>query len=338
VTKSKKIRSLAFLLLFPSHLTCSSPLSSFHCLCCRGLSHFVPLCECSGVVSATQRIKDAIVDVSLSRRYDLFPYVGYPTLTAIDFEAGYLDLCSKMLDHIQCPPAHQCMRGNYIPGNYSTWIGLCICNYQTSCQSLEKSFLATSLPYLLEPQSQSSFTPVHSTSTSHTLQERVITSDPHIDFSIRIAKNIFDAILKPNYQLLLVQSNTSSTSAPAAWDLCGSYYNICSFFLQKIACPAELQYSTPCGQEYNSTSPHYHPETGDYLYPHGKIQNATAYCRCGMMNVLDAKSFELVVTGLLSDVVNEEYTYLPSPVAPYSLAISSNPYKQLIQARQLLPL
>jgi hypothetical protein len=167
-------------------------------------------------------------------------------------------------------------------------------------------------------------------------QEWITSPDPHVDFSIRIAKNIFDALLKPNYQLLLVQPNSSTS--PQVWDLCGSYYNICTFFLQKIACPVDLQYSTPCGQPYNSTTPSYHSETGEYLYPHGKIQNVTSYCRCGEMNVLDARSFELVITGLLSQIVNEEYTYLPSPVAPYSLAISSDPYKQLIQARHVLPL
>lgn len=293
------------------------------------MSNFVHLCECEGVASATQRINDVIADVSVSRRYDLFPYLGYPTVTTVDFEAGYLDLCSKMMDHIQCPSAHRCMKGNYIPGNFSTWIGFCLCNYQTSCQSLEQSYLTSTFPYLVQSEFPSSRPQPSSSSSSS--QDRVSTSDPHVDFSFRIANNIFDAIMKPNYQPLLVQSSTS----PAVWDLCASFYNVCSSFLQKIACPADLQHPNVCSQEYNSSSPHYDSKTGEYLYPYGKIQNGTSYCGCGGMDMLD---LELVVTGLLSEIVNEEYTYIPSPVAPYSLAISSDPAKQLIQTKHIPPL
>lgn len=290
------------------------------------------------MITATQRIKDAIVDISLGRRYDLFPYTGYPTLSAIDFEDAYVDLCSKMMDHIQCPKVHQCMRANYIPENYSTWIGLCLCNYHVECDDLEQTYV-----------SSTSFTPVpvpdidsvsnlhhHHVHATPKTPYRVASPRPQVDFSVRIAKNIFDALLKPNYQLLLVRPNV--TSHQPLFDLCGSYYNICTFFLQKMACPTKLRYASPCGVKYNSSTPDFQPHSGEYLFPHGRIQNATSFCRCGNMNVLDARSFELVITGILSQTVNDLYTYLPSPTAPYNLAISSDPFKQLIQPRHILPL
>lgn len=297
------------------------------------------MCECGGLVAATLRIKDALVDISLSRRYDLLPYTGYPTLISIDFEAAYLDLCSKMMDHIQCPKIHRCMSGNLIPKNYSTWIGLCICNYYSSCKDLEENYLS-SLSYnpvsFHDVESPSTINPFDNKRSTQTTEYRAASPHHQVDFSVRIAKNIFDALLRPNYQLLLVRPNI--TSSNPMYDLCGSYYQICLFFLEKISCPVELQYSTPCGVKYNSSIPDYDPQSGEYLYPHGKIQNATSYCRCGNMNVLDSRSFELVITGILSQVVNEKYLYLPSPSAPYSLAISSDPYRQLIQPRHILPL
>jgi hypothetical protein len=275
------------------------------------------------------------------------------------------------MDHIQCPSSHRCIKGNEITTNFSSWMGICICNYHTSCEMIiqRSTRLSSSSASPLPPSPSSTLSHTsshlrskwqreetdwdglvppdglpdpdhdHDSRPSSSPQSLTHHREPQADFSVRIAKNIFDALLKPNYQLLLVQPNQSDTSH---WDLCGSYFNICSFFLEKIGCEPELRYSTPCGVfSSNSSSSQwssYHPISGEYLYPHGRIQNVTAYCRCGEMNVLDTRSFELVITGLLSQTVNEEYTYIPSSVAPYNLAISSDPFKQLIQARHIMPL
>lgn len=55
-------------------------------------------------------------------------------------------------------------------------------------------------------------------------------------------------------------------------------------------------------------------------------------CSCGDMigEQLSARSVEIVIDALLAETVQRDLAYVPQPTAPYSLVMSSNPYKQLL--------
>lgn len=93
-----------------------------------------------------------ITDVSLSTRYDLIPYTGYATVETIDFEQAYLDVCDKMLDHVNCNIHSREIKTNAIKGNYSTWDSKCECgnNYDVNTLQISKAvFDAVVNPMLL---------------------------------------------------------------------------------------------------------------------------------------------------------------------------------------------
>jgi fluoride ion exporter CrcB/FEX len=86
-----------------------------------------PVCTCGGNDFAGDRIKEVLVDTVLFRRYDLQPYLGYPTTNAIDFGFAYQHVCDRLLEHVNCPVDQRYSVGNIEPGNYSTFIGKCSC-------------------------------------------------------------------------------------------------------------------------------------------------------------------------------------------------------------------
>lgn len=85
------------------------------------------VCTCGAFSTSDVRINELIVDVSLQRRYDLYPYNGYTTLQPINFCEAYNDVCSKMLDHIQCPTKSRVINACDDNDDYTTWNGKCSC-------------------------------------------------------------------------------------------------------------------------------------------------------------------------------------------------------------------
>lgn len=79
------------------------------------------MCLCGTHDTSSARIQELIADVALCRRYDTLSYAGYVTLNTVDFGTAFEDMCEKMLDHVQCPEKYQCVSGNAVSMNYSTW-------------------------------------------------------------------------------------------------------------------------------------------------------------------------------------------------------------------------
>ena len=101
-------------------------------------------------------------------------------------------------------------------------------------------------------------------------------------------------------------------------DICISFQKVCQLFLNKINCPNQLKTIQSC----NSISlPN---------YPQGQIQDFIGQCSCGNIIVGNIRTYESIIDSLIMEKINREYLYLPSPIAPYSLIISSNPFKQFL--------
>ena len=83
-------------------------------------------CSC-GTFKASNRIEELITDHALFRRYDMIPYLGYITMPTIRFDLVYLDLCDRILEHIQCPQDKRFIVATTTTGDYSSWVGTCSC-------------------------------------------------------------------------------------------------------------------------------------------------------------------------------------------------------------------
>jgi fluoride ion exporter CrcB/FEX len=133
------------------------------------------------------------------------------------------------------------------------------------------------------------------------------------DSTQRIAEDVFDSIMKPNMQPLVTQPNPSL----AIWEPCSSYYNICQKFLDFIGCAASLRVVKTCG---NPTSE----------FPYGQLQYYNGVCSCGTMQMLYDRVRESIIDSVTAEFLNTNYLYIPPAQAPYTLTVSSNPYKQLL--------
>lgn len=85
-------------------------------------------CSCGDMDYSSTHIAELIIDTSLYLRYDLIPYIGYPSLIHINYCVAYNKVCRNLMDHIQCPNSNRNVHGcEDIDNPYSTWIGECSC-------------------------------------------------------------------------------------------------------------------------------------------------------------------------------------------------------------------
>jgi hypothetical protein len=133
------------------------------------------------------------------------------------------------------------------------------------------------------------------------------------DITDRIAEDIYDAIMSPNTQPLILQPNTTV----AYWETCSSYASLCNKFLEFIGCENSLRSVTTCG---NVTTEN----------PFGQIQFFQGTCQCGSITQLSARPQQAIITAMVSQNINNNYLYLAPAQAAYTLSVSSNPFKQLL--------
>lgn len=134
--------------------------------------------------------------------------------------------------------------------------------------------------------------------------------------------------MRPTYLPLIKKighttSTISKTTIPI-WDLCSSYYNICTSFLDRINCPNNLRLIQACSG--NSSN-----------YPHGVLEEIVGQCECGGLNLLNDRQFEVVIDAVIFERLNNKYLYIPPPNAAYSLVMSSSPFKQLTHPGRTIP-
>ena len=308
--------------------------------------------------STSSVIKDLIIKTLLTRRYDLVPYHGYITRKHINFEDSYIDICDKVLQHIQCPSMMRCIVGNNIYGNYLTWQGICLCSVKKSCER--------------QTSSTSSFSSSKSKSSDANYHP--------FDISDYISTIIFDTSLGSSYSSLLVSSSSLSSSSTTTlsslssslsstttttsaeekakhtdstttttWNVCWSYNKICAHFLHKMNCPLQLQTIYSCKnittypqlqqqqeqqqqqQQLSGQQQGQEHEYQRYDYQYGRIENITSICACGMLNTLNQRPLELVIEALSNELLHNQYNYIPSSQPPYTLMLKSNAFKQLTQ-------
>ncbi|RYH20030.1 hypothetical protein EON65_24855 [archaeon] len=145
----------------------------------------------------------------------------------------------------------------------------------------------------------------------------------NFDTTKRVAVDLFDSMIRPNQQSLIIVTNTSTgtnfsaNSSASTFDLCWSYSNVCTLFLNMIGCEAILRNVSTCGGVTAS-------------YPYGQVQFYNGICACGSLDLLADRVAGTVEDALSFELINNEYVYIAPPQAPYTLLVRSNPFNQLL--------
>ncbi len=124
-----------------NRIGCANELRTINGCSRRGIDQVASQCVC-GSHDASKRVQELITDVALARRYDLYNFTGYGTLTTVDYGSIFENVCSKMLEHVNCPVALKTNIGCEITRNYATWVGQCGCgsNYDLSLIIAEDTY------------------------------------------------------------------------------------------------------------------------------------------------------------------------------------------------------
>ena len=298
-------------------------------------------------------IRDLIVKTLLTRRYDLVPYYGYITRKYINFEDSYIDICDKVLQHIQCPTKMKCIVGNDIYGDYLTWQGICLCSVKETCErqtSSSKSndanyhpfdisdYISTIIFNTLLGSSYSSLlvssSPSLSTLSSPLSSTTTLSSSASASTTSTIAAKTTNSSAESKTKhsdspTTSTTSTTTSTTTDITWDVCWSYNNICAHFLHKMNCPIQLQTIHSC--KNFTTYQQFQQQQEHQRYDYFLYGNITSICACGMLNTLNQRPLELVIEALSSELLNNQYYYIPPSEPPYTLMLKSNAFKQLTQ-------
>ena len=142
-----------------------------------------------------------------------------------------------------------------------------------------------------------------------------------VDASAVVAGNLYNAIVGPVLSSLVTPQTAQTT---LMFDACSSYQAICGYFLDRIACPINLQIIGSCG---NVTAGN----------PFGQPQSYVGQCQCGpAMTFMSTQVLNSLVTGVTAAQVATDYLVIPSN-DPFILTVSSNPFRQLLYGQSSTP-
>jgi hypothetical protein len=121
----------------------------------KGLDEAVSRCTC-GDVEMGDTVQNIIINALLHQRGNMFPYMGFLTQGSINFCVGFEDLCDIALDNVQCEIGKRhkvgCSQyGNYPVGNYSTYVGQCICGREEDGFNLAEGVSTSLYKQLMVP-------------------------------------------------------------------------------------------------------------------------------------------------------------------------------------------
>ena len=97
----------------------------------NGMVDWVGMCQCASDHVAERMMMDSV----LFKHYNLLPLMGYRILPAIDYCISFEAVCSRLLDHIQCPPEARTLLSCSEARNYSTFVGTCQCGLSNSASA-----------------------------------------------------------------------------------------------------------------------------------------------------------------------------------------------------------
>ena len=188
-------------------INCPAPLRVNNPCGRLGISNFLGICECGLMLQGDTRVAELIIDALAYRRYDMLPYGGYLSAPVpASFCAIYEDVCRKHLSHVQCPPSARTVYSCDVPGDLTTFNGVCACGIN--------------------------YDPLPSGRLSEVIMDSMIKPNwwPRmVRLSPAAAATAGGAVV-----------------SVAQYDACGSFDALCGYFMEIFGCPAAAQTVQGC--------------------------------------------------------------------------------------------
>lgn len=149
---------------------CPAPLRHLNSCDRGGLSRYRGECACGAMSVGSRRISELLIDFATNRREDLLPFTQFAAASPwqLNLCTAYTDVCSRMLDHVQCPLTARVVTGCTNSSDYGTWVGACTClgAYTTASSRIGETLLDSIVrPHLFELV----YTPVNTSAPPHSV-------------------------------------------------------------------------------------------------------------------------------------------------------------------------
>lgn len=317
----------------------------------RDYSGYKGICQCG--TFSTNHIEQLVIDSQIRANISSNFYATWPNniqsyrdpTQSIDYCMTFQSMCKDYLNHIGCPRESRAVNACDFGGLLHE-VSVCNCEGHTNAGARIKDIISSAaltrrydlLPYTgFITQTGIDMCHAYEDTCTNLLQHITCPEnrrhvvgcttprdystfvgscrcgeDSEFDVSKQVSDNLFDVIVKPNYNLLVRKPDDTIQQ----WDMCQSFYNVCSFFLESIDCPNNLRSIQACAE----------PVTGFF---NGTIENYSGICTCGSIKTLSGRSASAIVDALLQQRINQNYLYLPQPKPPFTMVISTNPFAQL---------
>jgi len=295
---------------------------------------YQPTCTCGDF--NTERITELIIDSQVKNNItnNLIPIWTLNQTESIDICLSYLNICDHYLNRIGCPYQLRKISACNNKG-IEFYQNECVCGSSDTASDRIHELIIDTLLYRRQDlisytgyvtQENLNFCIAYHQTCKQLLkhvncpiQKQQVKSCKNMndyssfiglcscgnfDASFRVSEDIYDVIMKPNFQYTITKTNNT-------WDFCSSYTNICDLFLFKIGCPINKKINEACGET-------------------NMIDSIIATCECGNLTTLSERGIELIIDSLLIETVNEKYLYIPELFSEISLFLMNNPYKQLL--------
>jgi fluoride ion exporter CrcB/FEX len=337
---------------------------------CRqnSMNNWAPICSC-GKFNVTDQVATLLIDAQTRSNVSKSMVAVWPTrggsdpASTIDFCLSYENTCQHMLSRIGCPSGMWQLNGcNHM--SIMQYTGKCSCGgmqhgdmqianlvsevalfrgydmlsyggfptlgqinfcsaYEDVCNKL--------LNHVQCPSSQRQVASCSQPGNYSSFQGLCSCGGQFTFSSARVTDALVTSILKPNSFQLMSYPTTKWNQGFVLLDACKSADNMCSFFLSSIGCPPTLQLNiSTC----NVTDPTMSPEQVAALY-NVNITSFRVQCECAAIKVSKTISNLVTEATLAMDLV--PYTYIPNPVAPYTLAAASDPFRPLMAGQTPYP-
>lgn len=277
----------------------------------QGLLQVQNTCACGTLSYPGEEVLKVTIAKLLFGRYDMLPYVNYPTSEPINFCEAFSNICTRVLDHFNAPTGGRSIDSCTVSTDYSTFVGTCSVG-----NLVVGSYIAQNLmDALVVPNAAALLIEYSANQTSAQLSGRrlgTFDARKYESKSIDGIKTSASVSVGAGGRLL-----AAATSA-AHWDACASYVNYCDFFLAQIACPSSLRQVSACG----GVTP---------LFPYGRPQYSAPVCTCGGINSLSSHLQDLFTDQMINQQLNNDYLII-STADPYTLTVSSSAFSQITRS------
>lgn len=306
-------------------------------------------CSCGGFV--TNRLSELLVEAQSKAYITQSIVQMWPTkfdeiddaTQVFDYCQSFDNVCNLFLDNIGCPVHQRFCSACHIEGLLQTSHTACECgSFFSSSNSIAELLFnhALSQRYDLIPYAgyltlssinfSNAFESICTAALDHIqcpLHERSIVGIANSDSSFSswkglcacgssfdgngkwIPRVIFSELLAPKAMAMITPAISNNGSR--TYDMCSSYTNLCSAFMDYIHCPGDQRLINACNAS-------------------NTIIDYVGRCSCGSMTILEDAPAKMIVDLIVSQELKSRYYSIPPPTSPYITVASSSAIAQLM--------